>query len=60
MATQTRPFCEVFLERVIKIEAVQRHHEAATDEHASGFFEAGRRLGELDDFRWSLEAPELI
>src|SRR5262249_51748674 len=42
------------------IEAVQRHRTQATDEYASGFFDAGRLLGELDDFRWSLDAPDLF
>ena len=39
---------------------MQRHRPKATDEYASGFFDAGRLLGELDDFRWSLDAPELL
>jgi hypothetical protein len=58
--TQSRPLYAVFLEQVIQIEAVQRERAAATDEYASGFFDAGRLLGELDDFRWSLDAPELL
>jgi hypothetical protein len=56
----SRPFYDVFLEQVIRIDAVQRHGPKATDEYASGFFDAGRLLGELDDFRWSLDAPELL
>jgi hypothetical protein len=44
----------------IRIDAVQRHRPEATDEYSSGFFDAGRLLGELDDFRWSLDAPELL
>jgi hypothetical protein len=58
--TRSRPLYAVFLERVIRIDAVQRHRTQATDEYASGFFDAGRLLGELDDFRWSLDAPELL
>ena len=58
--TQSRPLSAVFLEQVIQIEAVQRHRTQATDEYASGFFDAGRLLGELDDFRWSLDAPDLF
>jgi hypothetical protein len=56
----SRPFYVVFLERVIKIDAVQRHRAAVTDEYAEKFFDAGSRLSELDDFHWSLDAPELV
>jgi len=58
--TRSRPLYAVFLEQVIQIEAVQRHRAGVTDEYAAGFFDAGRLLGELDDFRWSLDAPELL
>jgi hypothetical protein len=58
--TRSRPLYAVFLEQVIQIEAVQCHRTQATDEYASGFFDAGRLLGELDDFRWSLDAPDLF
>src|SRR5262249_6585709 len=58
--TQSRPLSAGFLERVIRIDAGQRHRTQAAREYASGFFDAGRLLGELDDFRWSLDAPELL
>jgi hypothetical protein len=55
----SRPLYEVFLERVIRIEAVQRHREVVTDETAQFlFFTAGYRPGEFDGFQWSLDAPE--
>jgi len=54
----SRPLYEVFLERVIRIEAVQCHREAVTDETAQFlFFTAGYRPGEFDGFQWSLDAP---
>jgi len=56
----SRPFYDVFLERVIRIDAVQRHRAGVTDEYAAQFFSAGRLLGELDDFCWSLDEPELF
>jgi hypothetical protein len=54
-----RPLYEVFLERVIRIDAVQRHREAAVThaEHMARFFDAGRRTGPLGGFKWSLDAP---
>jgi hypothetical protein len=54
-----RPLYEVFLERVIRIDAVQRHRAAAvTDaEHTAQFFDAGRRPRSFADFKWSLDAP---
>jgi hypothetical protein len=55
-----RPLYQVFLELVIRIDAVQRHRPKATDEYASGFFDAGRLLGELEDYRWALDEPELL
>jgi hypothetical protein len=58
--TQSRPLYAVFLEQVIQIEAVQRERAQATEEYAAGFFDAGRLLGELDDFCWSLDEPELF
>jgi hypothetical protein len=55
----SRPLYEVFLERVIRIVAVQCHREAVTDETAQFlFFTAGYRPGEFDGFQWSLDAPE--
>ena len=54
----SRPLYEVFLERVIRIEAVQRYRAAVTEEHTADFFELGRIPGEIGTFRWSLEAPE--
>ena len=58
MASQkpSRPFYEVFLERVIKNEAVQRDRAAVTDEHTREFFDAGRLPGAFGDFPWSLDA----
>jgi hypothetical protein len=56
--TRSRPLYAVFLEQVIQIEAVQCYCAGVTDEYAAQFFSAGRRLGELDDFHWSLDAPE--
>ena len=55
----SRPLYEVFLERVIRIDAVQRHRAAALSnaEHTAQFFEAGRRPGPFGDFKWSLDAP---
>jgi hypothetical protein len=54
----SRPLYEVFLERVIRIDAVQRHRATVTDaEHTAQFFDAGRRPGLYGDFKWSLNAP---
>jgi hypothetical protein len=55
----SRPLYEVFLERVIKIDAVQRHRAAGVTnaEHTAQFFDAGRRPGSFGDFKWSLNAP---
>jgi hypothetical protein len=52
-----RPLYEVFLERVIRINTVQRHRAAAVtdDERTAQFFDAGRRP--WGDFKWSLDAP---
>ena len=60
MATQkpARPFYEVFLERVIKIEAVQRHRAVVTDDHTAQFFEEGQRPGASGNFLWSLDRLE--
>jgi hypothetical protein len=60
MATQkpARPFYEVFLERVIKIEAVQTYRPAVTDDHTAQFFEEGRCPGTFGNFEWSLHRPE--
>ena len=53
------PLYEVFLERVIRIDAVQRHRAAAVtdDERTARFFDAGRRPGSFGDFKWSLDSP---
>jgi len=53
------PLYEVFLERVIRIDAVQRHRAAAVtdDERTAQFFDAGRRPGSFGDFKWSLDSP---
>ena len=48
----------VYLARVIRIEAVQRHRAAVTDEYTSQFFVAGCPLGRDVEFRWSLDRPE--
>jgi hypothetical protein len=53
-----RPFYDVFLERVIQIEAVQCYRAAVTDHHTAYFFELGRIPGVFGDFLWSLHAPE--
>jgi hypothetical protein len=55
-----RPLYEVFLERVIRIDAVQRHRAAVTDDHTAQFFAAGRRPGVNGDFKWSLNAPTAL
>jgi hypothetical protein len=54
-----RSLYEVFLERVIRIDAVQRHRAAAVtdNEYTAQFFDAGRRPGPFGDFKWSLDAP---
>jgi hypothetical protein len=46
----SRLFYDVFLERVIRIDVVQRHRPKGTDEYASGFFDAGGLLAEQDNF----------
>jgi hypothetical protein len=53
------PLYEVFLERVIRIDAMQRHRAAAVtdDERTAQFFDAGRRPGSFGDFKWSLDSP---
>jgi hypothetical protein len=55
----SRPLYEVFLERVIRIDAVQRQRAAAVtdDEHTARFFDTGRRPGLFGDFSWSLDSP---
>ena len=60
MATKkrSRPLYEVFLERVIRIDAVQRHRAVVTDDHTAEFFAEGRRPGVFGDFHWSLDRPE--
>jgi hypothetical protein len=55
----SRPLYEVFLERVIKIDAVQRHRAAVTENHVGDFFEFGRVPGQIGKYRWPLDgAPE--
>src|SRR5215831_1157347 len=57
MAAKERPLYEVFLDRVIRIEAVQCHRAAVIDDRERAFFTAGYRPGEFDGFQWSLDAP---
>jgi hypothetical protein len=54
----SRPLYNVFLERVIRIDAVQRHRAVVTDDHTAEFFAKGRRPGVFGDFHWSLDRPE--
>jgi hypothetical protein len=49
---------EVFLARVIRTDAVQRHRGAAATDAERQFFDAGRRPGVWGDFLWSLDDPE--
>jgi hypothetical protein len=59
MAAKEQPrLYEVFLERVISIEAVQCHREAVTDKREQFFFIAGYRPGEFGGSLWSLDTPE--
>ena len=58
MAAKERPLYEVFLDRVIRIEAVQCHRAAVIDDREWAFFTAGYRPGEFDGWQWSLDAPE--
>jgi hypothetical protein len=39
---------------------VQRERAQVTDEYAAGFFTDGHLLGELPDYCWSLDDPELL
>jgi hypothetical protein len=50
----------VYLARVIKIQAVQCHQAAVTDDYTTQFlfFSAGCRPKLTGNFRWSLDAPE--
>jgi hypothetical protein len=59
VATRTlwRALSAFFLERVIQIEAVQRHQAAVTDEGMEGFFTEGRQPGSFGEFLWCLDAP---
>ena len=52
-----RPLYAVFLERVIQIEAVQRHRAAVTDDDMAQFFSEDRPPWTFGDFRWALDAP---
>ena len=55
----SRPLYEVFLERVIRIDAVQRHRAAVTEKHVGDFFEFGRVPGQIGTYLWPLDgAPE--
>jgi hypothetical protein len=57
----SRRLYEVFLDRVVRIDAVQCHREAVTGDDKAPpwlFFSAGYRPGEFDGFQWSLDAPE--
>jgi len=58
MAAKEPSLYEVFLDQVIRIEAVQCHRAAVTDDRAWAFFTAGYRPGEFDGWQWSLDAPE--
>ena len=58
MAEKEPSLYEVFLDQVIRIEAVQCHRAAVTDDRAWAFFTAGYRPGEFDGWQWSLDAPE--
>jgi hypothetical protein len=49
---------EVFLARVIHIDAVQRHRPASLDAATAAFFDTGRRLGVWGDYLWPLDHPE--
>jgi hypothetical protein len=55
--TRSRPLYTVFLERVIQIEAVQRHRAAVTDDDMAQFFSEGCPPWTFGDFLWSLDAP---
>ena len=57
-AKSARPLYAVFLERVIKIEAVQCYRPAVTEGYTARFFEEGRRPGAFGDFEWLLHRPE--
>ena len=52
------PLYDVYLARVINIEAVQCHRAAVTDDHTAEFFAMGRLPGVFGDFQWSLDVPE--
>jgi hypothetical protein len=56
-----RPFHDVFLERVIKIDAVQRERRLVTepDDEVRDFFDYGRIPGDIGKYLWPLDgAPE--
>ena len=50
-----RPLPAVFLERVIELDAVQRHRGAVQDEYVEHFFTAGRRPSLWGDDLWPLD-----
>jgi len=52
-----QPLYDVYLARVINIEAVQCHRATVIDDREWAFFTAGYRPGEFDGFQWSLDAP---
>ena len=54
----TQPLYWVYLQRVIKIPAVQCHREAVTDDRMAQFFSEGCRPDTLD-FQWFLDEPDL-
>ena len=54
----TQPLYWVYLQRVIKIPAVQCHREAVTDDRTAQFFSEGCRPDTLD-FQWFLDEPDL-
>jgi hypothetical protein len=53
-----QPLYLVYLARVIRIEGVQRHREAVTDDRTAKFFSEGCRPDTLE-FEWFLDEPDL-
>jgi hypothetical protein len=54
-----KPFYDVFLARVIRIDAVQREREFITEpwEDVGPFFEEGRLPGHVITYRWPIDVP---
>jgi len=54
-----KPFYDVFLARVIRIDAVQRERKFVTEpsEEVDPFFEEGRLPGGIVTYRWSIDVP---